>query len=118
MDLIWKAHFQSATTRKKSCKCKNMKYLSRYFNLKNPTCAKVICHGDLWNPNLQFKGSVKTKELGECDIIDFQTVHFGSPAIETVEKLEGVTKFSLKEQFGVPILAWASRVTCFIMSLG
>ncbi|CAG7727337.1 unnamed protein product [Allacma fusca] len=102
--------------------------LSRYFNLKNPSCAKVICHGDLWNPNLLFKGSDKTKELEECVIIDFQTVHLGSPASdlvrylflavdvtvrrhdwktllevyyeyfkETVEKLEGVTKFSLKD---------------------
>jgi hypothetical protein len=102
--------------------------LAKYFALGNPSSAKVLCHGDIWGTNMLFKVNEETKEFDDCVIIDFQTVHLGSPALDlmyymflavdsqvrrdnwrklleiyyetftaTVEKLDGVMKFSLKD---------------------
>ncbi|CAG7822449.1 unnamed protein product [Allacma fusca] len=102
--------------------------LAKYFDLKNPSCARVVCHGDIWGANMMFKQNEETQEYDECVIIDFQTAHLGSPALdlvyymflavdsearrsnwkkllqvyynafaETVEKLQGEMKFSLKD---------------------
>jgi hypothetical protein len=56
--------------------------LCNLFRLENQVCSMNLNHGDVWNGNLMFKLNPETKTPESCAIIDFQTIHLGSPAID------------------------------------
>lgn len=44
---------------------------------------KTILHGDLWSNNFMFQYS--NDQISSCKLIDFQIVHYGSPAMDVLQ---------------------------------
>ncbi|CAG7818790.1 unnamed protein product [Allacma fusca] len=56
--------------------------LIKLLRLDNQSCSMSLNHGDLWNGNVLFKVNAETKNAEECVVIDLQTLHLGSPALD------------------------------------
>ncbi|CAG0914146.1 unnamed protein product [Notodromas monacha] len=78
---------------------KNLVSLAK-FGLENadlPLRLETVCHADVWNGNLLFRGSSKSGKPDDCVMLDWQMASAKSPAVDICNVLFFCTRFTSEQ---------------------
>ncbi|CAG7824750.1 unnamed protein product [Allacma fusca] len=80
--------------------------------LDNQSCSMSLNHGDLWNGNVMFQLNAETKKPESCLMLDLQTIHLGSPAVDLLIYLFIAVDHEVRKK------EWKNLVRIFYDQLG